>query len=222
MGKWRRRDRFAGAVGSGRSRCGRRTWRSGRAPCAWGCGGEHGRGGGAGPGEGEGDEGEQEALDRPALAVGLERGAGGGVGDGDEQLAVREALGGEVQERVPARRLSPLIEAQPGAEHARPPAQPEAGEQRQLVAFLGGDVEPKVRLRRNEVLLQADGEGDIVFAQEFHPLATDELPVGQQQPDGGDLEDREVAPDQRDALRGAAVAALCRARSRSAARDAGG
>ena len=100
------------------------------------------RGGLGSPGDREGDEAEEqvelaggdepgvleveaaglgvaeEALDGPALAVSREGGAGRGVGGDDEERAVVETPGGEVQPQGTAG----LVVAESGAERADPAA----------------------------------------------------------------------------------------------------
>ena len=112
----------------------------------------------------------EEALDRPALAVGLERGAGGSVGDDDQPLAPDE-LRGEVEQR---RACGVLAGAEAGVEEAAAAGAMQAGAEHEFVPGLVGDA---------QIVPQADGEGDVVIVEELEPLGADELAVAQQDAD---------------------------------------
>ena len=86
-----------------------------------------------------------------------------------------------------------------GAERADPAALAQSRAEGEAAAVLGGD---------EQLLLHADGEGDVVFVEEVHPCEPDELPVRQEQPDARRAEDRQVAPHQRDPLAAVAGAAV--------------
>jgi hypothetical protein len=56
------------------------------------------------------------------------------------------------------------------------------------------------------VLAQSNGEGDAGFGEEGQPLRPDELPVRKEKPDARDVQEREIAPHQRDPLLGVRAA----------------
>jgi len=104
-------------------------------------------------------------------------------------------LGGEVQPQGAAG----LVVVESGAERADAAALAQQRTEGEAAAVLGGD---------EELLLHADGEGDVVFVEKAHPCEPDELPVRQEQPDARRAEDRQVTPHQRDALAAVAGAAV--------------
>jgi hypothetical protein len=55
---------------------------------------------------------------------------------------------------------------------------------------------------------KADGEGDVVFNEKFHPLGTDELAIRQQRLNGGRPEQAQIPFHQRDPLRGGGIACV--------------
>ncbi len=129
----------------------------------------------------------KETFDGPAPAVGGERLPGGAVGGDDDPLAGLEPLGGEAEAVAAALSAG----AEPAAEDLGAPAPVQAGVEGEFMALPGGDA---------QVAAQADGEGDVVFTEKIGLVAADELPVGEQEPDGGEIEEPEVAAHQRDPL----------------------
>lgn len=137
----------------------------------------------------------KETFDGPAFAVGGKCGTGGCVGSDDEEFAALETSCGEVQPELAGR----IAAAQGGADRADPAAFAQQRAQGEAAAVLGG---------QDDLLLHADGEGDVVFVQETHPFEPDKLAIRQQKPDAGAAEDRQIAPHQRNALGGVAGSAV--------------
>ncbi len=145
--------------------------------------------GARGPGEGEGDEAHQEAelarvgeagvleveaaglgvaeetFDGPAPAIGGERLTGSAVGGDDQPLAGLEPLGGEAE----AVAATAPAGAEPAAEMLGAQAPVQAGVEAEFMALPGGDA---------QVAAQADGEGDVVFAEKIDPVAAPRLRGG--------------------------------------------
>ena len=117
-----------------------------------------------------------------------------GVGGDDERLVTLDSLRGEAQ----ARRRCHRHTAQPALPHA-PPALAQQRAELVLSCILKMQI---------PVFLETDGERNVVFAQEFHPPGADELAIGQQHLDGGGPEQRQIAPHQGNALRGAGIALM--------------
>jgi hypothetical protein len=115
----------------------------------------------------------EQAFDRPTFAVGPQRDLRLDIGDHDQPL-VLERLGGDGQQwRIACGGV--FARAETGSEDPASPSLAQSDPQGQVMPLRGGDA---------EIVSDADGKGDIVFTQEFHPVSACEFPVGQQHTDG--------------------------------------